>query len=273
MKKLIVVLGIVGMTAAAFAAPTANKPAKVPFNELPKEEQEARIAAAKANRLRRTGGEVCREGSQQGTILFMNAQKIVPEAELAPAVEALKQRSHLNIKIATDKADVTPLTAGEIKKAKSVDIIVFIVADEKSPTMLLNAPEDGWAIVNAAAVTVGARNDVFKAARLRKEMQRAFFSVAGAMNSTFPNSLMKAVRQPADLDKMGEEISLDAYGRTMENLKSLGVTPTETTTYLQACRLGWANPPTNDIQRTIWNQVHQIPGKPIKIEFDPNKDK
>ena len=43
--------------------------------------------------------------------------------------------------------------------------------------------------------------------------------------------------------------------------------------YSRACREGWAPPPTNDVQRTIWKQVHAVPDKPIKIEFDPKKDK
>ena len=45
------------------------------------------------------------------------------------------------------------------------------------------------------------------------------------------------------------------------------------TTYAAACRMGWAPPPTNDIQRVIWDKVHAVPAKPMKIEFDPKTGK
>ena len=44
-------------------------------------------------------------------------------------------------------------------------------------------------------------------------------------------------------------------------------------TYRQACQEGWAPAPKNDEQKAIWNQVHAIPDKPIKIEFDPKRGK
>ena len=40
-------------------------------------------------------------------------------------------------------------------------------------------------------------------------------------------------------------------------------------TYREACREGWAPPPTNDLQRAIWEETRKLPEKPIKIEFDP----
>jgi hypothetical protein len=39
------------------------------------------------------------------------------------------------------------------------------------------------------------------------------------------------------------------------------------------CQEGWAPPPTNEYQRAIWNDVHKIPEKPMKIDFDPAKGK
>ena len=266
MKKLIIAASCLVLAATLSFAAEVNKPAKVPFNELPKEEQEARIAAARQHKLKRTGGEVAREGSQKGKILFVNTQKIVPEAELTKTIDALVKRSRLNVQLVSAEKEVSPMTAGQLKMEFGADIVVFLTDCEKCSIMLLNAPEDGWAIVNAKAVTKDARNDVFKAARLRKEMQRAFYSVAGAMNSNFPNSLMKAVRDPKDLDKLGEDVPMDAYGRTIENLKSIGVTPTEVTTYLQACKLGWAPAPTNEYQKAIWEKINAKPTNPIKIK-------
>ena len=43
--------------------------------------------------------------------------------------------------------------------------------------------------------------------------------------------------------------------------------------YRQACKEGRAPVPTNDVQRAIWNKVHQIPDSPLVIEFDPKRDR
>ena len=53
----------------------------------------------------------------------------------------------------------------------------------------------------------------------------------------------------------------------------MGVSPTRKGTYEAAVKQGWAPAPTNDIQKAIWDKVHQLPTKPIQIKFDPKTDK
>lgn len=91
------------------------------------------------------------------------------------------------------------------------------------------------------------------------------------MNSNFPNSIMRLIRSEKDLDKLGDVVPADVHARTIENLKTIGITPTQITTYLQACKLGWAPAPTNEFQKAIWEKVHAAPKNPMKIEFDPKK--
>ena len=43
--------------------------------------------------------------------------------------------------------------------------------------------------------------------------------------------------------------------------------------YRVACKQGWAPPPKTEAQRIIWKQTHQVPDKPITIEYDPKIDK
>lgn len=263
MNKLIICLFCV-VSAGATVAENLT-PIKVPFNELPKEEQEARIAKARANRVRRTGGDIEKPNSQRGKILIVNSQKIVPSDGLIKAAEELKIKSRLDIVFAESNDEISIANADTLKKKSGADIVVFITECENGP-MMLNAIDDGWAIVNVKAVTKDARNEVFKAARVRKEMLRAFYSIAGSMNSNFPNSLMQSIRSPRDLDKLGDVVPVDVHARSIENLKSIGVTPTQITSYLQACKLGWAPAPTNDIQKAIWDKVHAMPTAPIKIK-------
>ncbi len=272
MKKIFITLSLVTSTFCIHAA-DAIKPLTVPFHQLPKAEQEARIVKAQKNRLIRTGGEITKPGSQKGKILFINGQSLVSTAEIDKVVNALVDRTRLNIAVSNSAEKITLKTAGEIKEKFGADIAVFVTACDECPIMLLVAPEDGWAIVNTLTLVKDAKNDIFTAARFRKEVQRAFYSVAGAMNSQYPNSLMRAVRAPSDLDKIGEGVPMDVLGRTMENLANLGVMPLQRATYLQACKQGWAPAPTNEVQKAIWDKVHELPTNPIKIKYDPKRDK
>ncbi len=234
-------------------------------------EQCAAFRITSSRRTAHLGGTLIKPGSQQGRILFVNAQKIVPQTAFTNLTVELAALSRLNIAMIRDEEKITPMNAAARKTALKADIVVFLTECDKCETMLLNAPESGWAIVNATAVTKDARNDVFKAARLRKELARAFYSVAGAMNSQYPGSLMGCVRKASDLDKLVEEIPMDVYGRTVSNLRGMGVTPVAIYTYKRACEEGWAPAPTNDVQKAIWEKVHALPTAPITIKPETKK--
>lgn len=78
----------------------------------------------------------------------------------------------------------------------------------------------------------------------------------------------------ADLEVLpNEHIPVDVTIRMNQHTEKFGIPPAIMKPYKIACQEGWAPQPTNDIQRTIWNQAHQVPDKPITIEFDPKKDK
>ena len=269
--KHLIFTAAVALSISGFSAD--KKDPYVPFDKLPPEVQKQRIAQAQENRLRRHGGDIVKPGSQKGTILFVNGQTSVPSAELQKMVDQLVAQSKLNVKIVDDREKVTPKNAAARKAALKADIAVFITECNECDTILLNAPENGWAIVNAAVLFKDAKNDVFKAARLRKESARAFYSVGGAMNSQYPGSAMRSIRQPSDLDKILEEVPVDVLGRTLENLESLGVTQLQVTSYRRACEQGWAPAPTNEYQKAIWEKVHQKPTKGIEIKYDPKKGK
>lgn len=219
------------------------------------------------------GGTLIVPGSQKGTVLFANMQKIVPISELEPIVLRLGNESKLNILIKDIQGTVDVETATTKKAELKAQLVVFLVDCDKSPLTLLNAPEEGWAIVNVNAITKDAKNDVFRAARLRKEMIRGFFSVAGSMCSQYPNSTMRYIGKPSDLDKIVEEYPVDVLMRSYDNLKAMGVTPVQLSTYKRACQSGWAPAPTNDVQKKIWQEVHSAPSNPLRIEFDPAAQK
>ena len=246
----------VAMAGNATAAASTNAAAKV---KLPRG-------------MRRYGGIIQVPNSQKGKIVVVNAQRKLPLDNIRAGMDEFAQSQKFKVEF-VDGEPTTPEKASEDMLKIGADVAVFIQENPESKITILNAPEQRWTIVNASAVNADARSDEFAASRIRKELMRGFLCAAGTMNSQYQGSIMAAIKEPKDLDKMLEDAPIDAIQRAIGSLKVYGVTPQEMTTYKKACQEGWAPPPTNEYQKAIWNQVHAIPDKPITIEFDPKKDK
>jgi len=217
---------------------------------------------------KRTGGYVRKEGSAKGCFVLLNAQGALPASELQMAVAVIDRQVLINTKI----VDSGPVGIATLKNAIAEaggEVGVAVVDDESLPA-LLGAPEEGWGIVNVAKLR-HEDNPVF-AARVRREILRAFGLAAGAMYAAQGDFVLQPVRKPSDLDKLKRE----EFGIIMRRIYPLslpyyGITPWQQATYLKACEEGWAPAPTNDVQKAIWDQTHAIPKNPMKIEFDPKK--
>ena len=220
---------------------------------------------------RRTGGHLIKKGTFTGKIAFIDTQDAVPFAVAEKTAKLFADTVEINV-VAEKAVKGRP---EDLLKASGAAVAVIIVNDDTTPAMLL-APEDRWGIVNVAKLVDDLPSDnaksKFRPTRAGKEMVRAFSLLCGGGSSQFPGNMMNAptLRQ---LDLTVDTIPMDMVGYYQEYLKALGVTPREFTTYKRACREGWAPNPTNEVQQAIWNKVHQIPDKPMKIEFDPKKDK
>ena len=141
---------------------------------------------------------------------------------------------------------------------------------------MLAAVEDRWAVVNVRKRAEGfgseeAKNK-FMPGRSQKEVLRALAAVGGGLTSRYPNNIM-GIAKLADLDICPVVLPGDTMNAVRRHLEKDGVMPAVKSTYRQACLEGWASAPTNEIQKAIWDQVHSIPDKPIKIEFDPATQK
>ena len=253
---LLIVCALTGVSAFAAdgSAATTNTHAKV---KLPRG-------------MRRYGGIIQVPNSQKGPIMIINAQRKLPLDKIRAGMDEFAQSQKFNVKLMNGEA-TTPEKASEDMKRLGADVAVFIQENPASSITLLNAPEQRWTILNVSAITASARNEVFAAARIRKELMRGFLCAAGAMNSQYQGSMMSAIKEPKDLDKMLEDPPIDAIVRAIESLKVHGVTPQEVATYKKACEEGWAPAPTNEYQKAVWDKVHAPPKNPMKIQFDPKK--
>ena len=222
------------------------------------------------------GGRLIQPGSQQGSVVFVNGQSALGEAEFAPVVKEIKRILKIEVKVVGEKPRTGMPRLADVK-ASGASAAVFVMSDPALP-VLLAAPEERWALVNVAAMAEGLPSGILGEAmmktRFRSELWRGFALACGGQSSMSSVSVFNAPDM-ASLDTTdASAISYDVVQRAGNYLRNaLKVTPPRIVTYRIACQEGWAPAPTNDVQRTIWNQVHAIPDKPIKIEFDPKRDK
>lgn len=261
MNKLMIVAAVLAALNVSLAAGP----------EMPKPGEKLKVRHMTPEMLAKLGDMVERPGSQKGKVAFISTQSEIKDEVFSKLAEAQAKKTGYNIVF--EKA-----AAGEpaaLKAASKADIAVILVADDKTPT-LLSAIEDGWAVVNVRKLADGLATDEAKAKfldeRCQKEALRAFASVGGGIASQYPNNIMD-ITKISDLDLVKVFIPNDAERSMKKILAARGVTPIERAFYRQACHMGWAPAPTNDVQKAIWNKVHELPTNPIKIKYDPKRDK
>lgn len=241
------------------------------FAQEQQKKERPKIDMSPEAQYRRTGGQVLKKGTFTGKVAFIDTQSVVPFEEVQKTAKLFADTVEINV-VAEKSA---PGKASDLMKASGANVVIVLVNDKDTPLMLL-APEDHWGIVNVAKLVDDLPSEKakakFRSSRARKELVRAFSILCGGGSSQFPGNMMNAATLK-QLDLTVDTIPMDMVGYYQTYLKSFGVTPREFTTYKKACREGWAAAPTNDVQKAIWDKVHELPTKPIKIEFDPKKDK
>ena len=217
------------------------------------------------------GNRVIKPGSQKGKIAFIVTQDEVPFGVFRDlAVELAKDSLYNSVCEKAENGEPAAL------KAKSkADIAVIIRADDTTPS-LLAAVDDGWAVVNVRKLAEGLKTPEavkkFHEKRCRSQMLRAYVAVAGGFSSQYQGNIL-SIRKISDFDLCETFIPNDAAMAMERYLAARGVTPAIRKRYRSACQEGWAPAPTNDIQKAIWDEVHAIPTKPIKIEYNEKRDK
>ena len=206
-----------------------------------------------------------------------NAQSVVSSAKVADIT--LKMRYETIVPF--EASDIAPMTFAEAEKAATgfVDkdkagAVVVIVNDPTRTDFYLASPERRWAILNVSPLLADKPAQERLEERFAKVYWHAVVRALGGGYAAVKPSVMTPFTDLKSLDAIPTtKPSPDVVNMLIDTGSLYGIRTITIASYRTACRNGWAPPPTNDVQRTIWNQVHQIPDKPIKIEFDPKKDK
>jgi len=193
-------------------------------------------------------------------IVILNNQSRIAAGELFAPGNTIEDIFNFPVRI---------LEKGE--KIEGAGVIVQVNDDKTAPSILV-APEANWAGVNVAAMATDKPSADILKSRVQKEVMRAYLYAAGVANSEIQPCLMRQIRHAKDLDKYPVmQPGPSAVGPIMSTAPQLGIFEKTIMTYKEACEQGWAPPPTNAVQKAIWDKVHQLPTEPMKIKPETKK--
>lgn len=243
----------------------AAKPSKTAETEkLTDAEKAERRAAAQLKALKNHGGILDVKG--KGALAVVNCQSAVPEAMFKGKVDDLRRITHLNVNLVNGKFDLA-----DVHIPAPNLIAVFIVNDPKLPMSLISL-EAKWGMMNVAPFLADSPSEAMLKSRVVKQLIRISAVTFGGGVSQYKGSPLQPVFSVKDLDETpGESFTIDSKFTFSKNLGALGITQDKKVTYRRACMEGWAAAPTNEFQKAVWDEVHQLPTEPIKIEPEKKK--
>ena len=211
--------------------------------------------------------------SDHGTFLFVNAQSVVPEASFSKVVKRLVDDFNIDIRLVKGvEPDITavPTRLAELKAKGAIWIV-------NNPTLpiVLAACENGWAFLNVAQLLADSPSQDKVDGRVTRLANRLFAYIHGAYDSTMmPQCVLKQAHGMDGIDGLVcKDYSPEAFSKVSGYLAGAGYKQAKRGTYYDACEEGWAPAPTNAVQKAIWDKVHQMPTKPIKIVPESKRPK
>ncbi len=230
---------------------------------------QARREQRRAARVAAAGGYV--EKANDGKPLYIvNTQTAVSETPVKETMKDIEDLIHLRSVIGSEPIGDKPWeTARRIVAAGKAGVVIILLESDSLPSILV-APESQWGIVNVGALKKDKPRQEVLDSRTRKEIWRVAAYIMGAANSMFQPCLMRTIAYPRELDMLRDQVpSPEPFNKMMMSALRFGMKPIEITTYQRACEQGWAPPPTNDIQKAIWEKFHaekeRGPSHPITI--------
>lgn len=217
-----------------------------------------------ANGAEELGGNLRIFPKDHNTFFVVNAQKKVDDAVISRLVSATLNQFNIDIRYIKGNAPQVE-NAGAKLKELGANGAMWIIDNPNYP-ITLGACEDGWAYVNVFPLATEA--EVKKTeSRLLSAICRIFANIHNVGDSMMmPACVMRPSRGVKGLDNLVcHEYSPEAIGKVSAGLRAAGYKTANIGTYYDACEGGWAPAPTNAVQKKIWDEVHQLPTKPLVI--------
>lgn len=236
----------------------------------PAEKRAAVLEKLKARRQRNPSGGLVAKEVKGPSLLIVNTQNRIPQKVFEKLALDLATYANLPWKAtSTEPADGQTVARASLDKGAAG--VVAIIDTPDAPAIVI-APEEGWSAVNVAKLAEGNPTPEVFQSRVQKEVWRAAAWAVGGGNSSFQPCLLRGVSTMKQLDAIPLlQPGPEPNNKMIDEAHRRGVQSVRFASYRQACREGWAPAPTNDVQKTIWDQVHATPKNPITIEYDPKK--
>ena len=171
------------------------------------------------------------------------------------------------------KEGTCPVTLAAERLAAHKAAFAMVVIDEEKYSGLMVIPEDRLVVVNAAKYKEGT-DPVRREERVIKELWRGLGFVSGIGYAPFKNDVFQPVYTIPELDALEYQVMQPMNFQKMYGMMAkYGIKRARHIPCRLACMEGWAAQPTNEYQKAIWEQVHKLPEKPIKIEYNEKRDK
>ena len=271
MKKLLTAV-IMAAAMVSFAEEYVSPVTGKPFDPNGKYTLE-QIKARDERVLKKTGGFIHQKAEGPETLLVDARQK--PTLTLDEVARVYKLATHLEAQVykeARNGANPLAFARKMLEERKPLMLVAIIEGSEDLPALSVY-PEERIGIVNADQLK-GGDDPSLPEMRVSKEVWRAIGFVGGLGFSPAENDIMQPIYTLKELDANRYPFVQPMNMAKMQTMwRHFGVKKERRIPYRVAVQEGWAAQPTNDYQRAVWNEVHAIPDKPIKIEFDPKKDK
>ncbi len=219
--------------------------------------------------LRQTGGTIVNLGVMKGNVTVLDAQKRTSGLRIKKQVAEMGQLFMCDFRYMPTERAPTLSTISDCLKSADANVLIVVVDDPFLPS-LLTAPEDRWAFINVSRIAADNPAEDVLSNRIGKELWRTlgFLLTRDGFND---DSVMDPIQDSVALDALKyDSLMQEEVVRIKITLAAMGVMPWETATYKDAVEEGWAPPPTNDIQKAIWEKFHaekeRGPSHPITIQ-------
>ena len=215
-------------------------------------------------------GGLVRRPSSGKVIAIVNAQTKVVDNRVSEMGHSIETLLTLPVKVSSLKGGNL---FGMLESQRRAAATIVLLDNNEPRSTFLVAPEEGWAIVNVGELSSDKPPEDVLERRVQKEIWRGVTYLVGGTDAEFQPCLMRKIRSLKDLDEYPKLLvpAPMTFSKILQRAECYGILPVVEDTYLNACRQGWAPPPTNELQKAIWDKVHAIPKTPMKIEFDPKK--
>lgn len=180
-------------------------------------------------------------------------------------------KSPFNLQTNTIPEGKCPYAFGKEKVDADNALIVVVLAQagDKLPALSV-FPEERVSVVNCD-ILLKDKNPIDAEVRVIKECWRSIGFLTGVGYVQQDNDVMQPVFSMADLDADEFQIIQPMnYSRMAKMMAKFNVQRSRRIAYRAAVKQGWAPSPTNDLQKTIWEEV-KVAQSTNKVEAVPVK--